>query len=78
MKTLAQLRRIIQKRYPHLTLLRSPSGYYYWTSDTDEKLALDITSLYSSSVYVYSFSQLTLEQWMQEADTVMKKVSEKT
>jgi len=75
-KSLAQLRRTIQKRYPHLNLVRSPSGYYYWVSGTDNELACNLNRLNTTSVMVFSFSQLTLEQWMQEADLIMKKASE--
>lgn len=40
-------------------------GYYYWTAATKETERLEADLL---SVYVNSASQLTLEQWVKEAE----------
>jgi hypothetical protein len=73
--SLAQVRAMIKKKYPKLNLARGHGeGYYYFFSD-DEELDLKLSSLNSTSVYVYSVKQLSLDKWMEEADSIMKQVS---
>jgi hypothetical protein len=70
---LPQIRKSIQKEVdPRLTLIRG-KGYYYFASD-DYELSLKLSSLETTSVYVYRISDLTKKQWIEEAQEIMKKV----
>lgn len=71
-RSLMQIRRYIQTKYPTLDL--GKGNGYYWFFSEDEKLGNAISSLNTSSVYVASLKQLSLEEWMQEAEDLMKKV----
>jgi hypothetical protein len=50
--------------------LRRMLNYYKKKSDSED-LALVLCSFPSTSVYIYSATQLTFEQWLMEAETIM-------
>jgi hypothetical protein len=65
-KTLNDLRKYLQKTvHPDLILVRG-NGYYYFYSEDDE-LSKHLASIRCTSVYVFNWQQLTVEQWVMEA-----------
>lgn len=76
-KNIIQVRKHIQKKYPDLNLIRG-KGYFYFVSDTNEKLSYDLNSkLDTTSVLVCNIYDLTLDQWLLEADEIMTKIEGK-
>lgn len=75
-KSLAQVRKEIQKKYPHLDITRnhdeSGTPYYYFFSDDDET-ALTVCSNYTTSVWISRFDNISLEAWLFQADQIMNK-----
>jgi len=67
--TLAKVNAEIQAKYPGIELVRG-KGYFYIDSK-DEALALKIAGLYTSSIYVNSLNQASLEQWMKYVEFVL-------
>lgn len=65
--TLAKVNRAI--RHTGLRARRCSSGYYYWDSVTKEA---EQWVGCTPSVYVFSVRQLTLSQWIKEAETAAK------
>ena len=62
----------IQEKYPHL-ILENGVGYFYFTSE-NESLSNALLRLPSTSVEVYRLNHQTLDQWLSDADQIMKKI----
>jgi hypothetical protein len=71
---LVQVRKRVQKKYPDLDIQKG-NGYYYWFSDTDEKLGNKLSGCYTTSVYVNHVSHKSYDSWMEEADDIMGQVN---
>lgn len=69
-KTLAQVRKSIQSKYPKLDIAKG-NGYYYWCSD-DPDLGLYLANLFTTSIVINHVSQLSFPKWLLEADDIMK------
>jgi len=63
----------IQEKYPHL-ILENGLGYFYFTSD-NETLSSVLLKLPSTSVECFRLNHQTIDQWISDADQIMKKVS---
>lgn len=70
---LDQVRKLVQKKYPHLDIHRG-NGYYYWFSDTDDKLGVDLCSCYTTSIGVCHVSHKSFDSWLEEADSIMDEI----
>lgn len=46
-------------------ILCKDNGYFFIASN-NEKTSMEICSLQSNSIYVNSFNQLTIDQWVEE------------
>lgn len=65
--TLAKVNRAI--RHTGLRARRDPSGYYYWEAvSKDAEQWVDL----APSVYVFAAHQLTVGQWVDEAENAAK------
>lgn len=73
MLTLARVNKKIQEKYPKLLLVRG-EDYFYFSSD-DDALADALLARESSAVYVYRLNHQSLEQWLADADWVMKSLN---
>lgn len=73
MITLKRVNKEIQKKYPHLVLERG-GDYFYFTSD-DQALSEALVKAKTTAVYVYRLNHQTLEQWLADADAMMKEVA---
>lgn len=58
------INRKIAERGIQALLFKSPEGYFYFEGD-------DVELAFSTSVMVFSVEQLSMEQWMQELDSIM-------
>lgn len=67
---LSVVRKEIRKRYPKLDVAKG-KDYYYWHSE-DNQLALYLAGLESTGIYVYRAEDQSIEQWLKEAEEVMK------
>jgi len=65
-RNLQQVNQAIQNRRPFVFLVKG-KGYYYIASNHEET-SLRIASLYQSSIYVYSITNLSVEQWIDAVD----------
>jgi hypothetical protein len=70
MLTLKRITKEIQKHYPKVELVRGEMYFYLYSED--KETGLKLSSLYSTGIYVNLLSHLTLEQWMQSVDSIMK------
>jgi hypothetical protein len=73
-KSLAQINRHINRVHRFVILVRG-EGYFYIASDHKET-ALKIAGLPSSSVYVYSINDLTIEAWVDSVTQLLKQAQE--
>lgn len=63
----------IQQKYPHL-ILESGMGYFYFTSE-NESLNNALLRLPSTAVEVYRLNHQSIDQWLSDADQIMKKIT---
>jgi len=68
--TLAQLNKEIDKKYPKVFLAKG-EGNWYLASD-DNETGLMLAGFYQTSINTCYLSQLPMERWMQDVDTLMK------
>jgi hypothetical protein len=66
-----KLDKFIKEFNSDLKIKRHSKGYYYFYSK-DEKLALHLASLETSSVLVFNQNQLTINQWKHEILNVLE------
>ena len=69
-RTLAEVNKAIQKKYPKVILVKG-RGYFYISSN-DNEMALKIARLYTTSIPVCKLSQLTIEQWVNDVESLLK------
>lgn len=69
MITLNQINKEIQKKHPHVYVVKG-EGYFYLWSD-DDKTALFLAGLYENAIYAYRVNHLTLTQWAARVDDII-------
>ena len=52
-------------------------GYYYWCG-LDDDIQNKLSSLFTTSVYIYKFSQLPFDRWLDELEMIKKQLTEQT
>ncbi len=71
--SLAEVNAHIKTKYPDLDVEKhhDTKGSYYWYSEED-KLALYLAGLYSTTIDVANTKHQSLDTWMKDADEIMK------
>lgn len=69
-RTVAEVNKAIQQKFPNVILVRG-TGYYYISSD-DEETALKIAGFYATSIPVAYLHQQTIAQWVKDVEELMK------
>jgi hypothetical protein len=68
--TFNQVNEAIQKIYPHVILVQG-RGYLYITSD-DDKTALKIAGMYTTSIPVAKLNHQSIEQWVKDVKDLIE------
>jgi hypothetical protein len=68
--TIKTVNKAIQKVHPQIELVRG-EGYFYIVG-MDDLMKDKVCMLYSTSIPVYRLSHLTLEQWVESVNDLLK------
>lgn len=62
----------IEAKFPDVELVKG-AGYFYLVGKTEE-MSNKLYSIQSTSIYVYKLNELTLEQWLDDVERIIKKI----
>lgn len=69
--SLRQVNKALKEVHPNIELIKG-EGYFYISSD-DDKTALMLAGLHTTSIPVYSITQQTTQQWINDVTNLLKK-----
>ena len=70
MLTLAKVNKAINEKWPGVQLAKGEGNFYIYSDN--KELDLKIGMLYQCSIPVYGINQLSLQQWIESVDYVLK------
>jgi hypothetical protein len=69
-KSLQQVNKALQEKFPGIFLTRGKGYYYIWSDD--ETIQLKLAGLYTTSIPVYSIKEQTVERWIEDVKELLE------
>lgn len=67
--SLASINKHIQKYYPLISLVKGNG--YHWIHSSDDRIAIQLAGLYTTSIDVPRIAQLTPDEWLERVNYVL-------